>query len=120
MLYIVPNIARWFEEKYRVLMNSATSKITKLTGCNRPCSYKQYKFVNKFEDSTRSKNSLGSSLSMGLWAVSEYTQIEEEFLVYPFESFMAEFGGALGLFLGVSFMTIWDGINSVISLGKPV
>ena len=44
----------------------------------------------------------------------------EEVLVYPFESFMAEFGGALGLFLGVSFMTIWDGISSVISLGKTV
>ena len=100
-------------------MNSATSKITKLTGCNRPCSYKQYKFVNKFEDWTR-ENFPGSPLSMSLWAVSEYTQIVEEVLVYPFESFMAEFGGALGLFLGVSFMTIWDGISSVISLGKAV
>ena len=57
---------------------------------------------------------------MSLWAVSEYTQIVEEVLVYPFQSFMAEFGGALGLFLGVSFMTIWDGISSVISLGKTV
>ena len=76
--------------------------------------------MNKFEDSSRSENSPGSPLSMGLWAVSEYTQIEEEVLVYPFESFMAEFGEALGLFLGVSFMTIWDGISSVISLGKAV
>ena len=100
-------------------MNSAASKITKVTGCNRPCNYKQYKFLNKFEDSTR-ENSPDIPLSMGLWAVSEYTQIEEEVLVYPFESFMAEFGGALGLFLGVSFMTIWDGISSVISLGKAV
>ena len=80
-------------------MNSATSKITKLTGC----SYKQYKFVNKFEDWTR-ENFPGSPLSMSLWAVSEYTQIVEEVLVYPFESFMAEFGGALGLFLGFSFL----------------
>ena len=77
------------------------------------------KFLNKFEDSTR-ENSPEIPLSMGLWAVSEYTQIVEEVLVYPFESFVAEFGGALGLFLGVSFMTIWDGIRSVISLGKAV
>ena len=75
--------------------------------------------MNKFEDWTR-ENFPGSPLSMSLWAVSEYTQIVEEVLVYPFESFMAEFGGALGLFLGVSFMTIWDGISSVISLGKTV
>ena len=100
-------------------MNSVTSKITKLTGCKRPCSYKQYKFVNKFEDPTR-ENSPGSPLSMRLWAVSEYTQVVEEVLVYPFGSFVAEFGGALGLFLGVSFMTIWDGVRSLISLGNAV
>ena len=52
-------------------------------------------------------------ISVCLWPVSPYTQVEEEVLVYPFQSFLAEFGGALGLFLGFSFMTIWD---SVISL----
>ena len=49
-----------------------------------------------------------------LWAVSQYTQDEEEVLVYPFQSFMAEFGASLGLFLGFSFMTIWDGMKSLI------
>ena len=48
-----------------------------------------------------------------LWAVSKYTQYEEEVLVYPFQSFVAEFGGSLGLFLGFSFMTIWDGLKSL-------
>ena len=28
--------------------------------------------------------------------------------VYPFTSFMAEVGGALGLFLGLSFLSFWD------------
>ena len=49
-----------------------------------------------------------------LWAVSKYTQAEEEVLVYPFQSFIAEFGGCLGLFLGFSFMTIWDGLKSLL------
>ena len=49
-------------------------------------------------------------ISVCLWPVSQYTQVEEEVLVYPFQSFLAEFGGALGLFLGFSFMTIWDGM----------
>ena len=35
-------------------------------------------------------------------------ELLEEVLVYPFESFLAEVGGALGLFLGFSFMMIWD------------
>ena len=34
--------------------------------------------------------------------------MEEEEWVYPSLSFLAEFGGALGMFLGFSFMTIWD------------
>ena len=32
-------------------------------------------------------------------------------LVYPFASFLAEFGGALGLFTGFSFMIIPDIAN---------
>ena len=31
---------------------------------------------------------------------------EEEVLVFPMESLISEFGGALGLFLGVSFLGI--------------
>ena len=34
--------------------------------------------------------------------------IKEEALVYPFISFFAELGGSLGLFLGFSFLTLWD------------
>ena len=43
-----------------------------------------------------------------LWAVSHYTKVSTEQLIYPVTSLIAEFGGALGLFLGVSFMSIWD------------
>ena len=46
-----------------------------------------------------------------LWAVSNSTLVETEHLIYPWTSLVAEFGGALGLFLGVSLMTIWDGIH---------
>ena len=31
-------------------------------------------------------------------------------LIYEWSSLIAEFGGTLGLFLGFSFMTLWDGI----------
>ena len=33
---------------------------------------------------------------------------KQEELIYPFVSFVAEFGGSLGLFLGFSFMTVYD------------
>ena len=34
--------------------------------------------------------------------------LKEETLLYPFESFLAEFGGSLGLFLGLSFLSLWE------------
>ena len=33
---------------------------------------------------------------------------EEEVYVYGFVSFVSEFGGSLGLFLGFSFLMVWD------------
>ena len=34
--------------------------------------------------------------------------VKEEAEVYPFTSFLAEVGGALGLFLGLSLLSFWD------------
>ena len=34
--------------------------------------------------------------------------IKEESYLYPFQSFLAEVGGSLGLFLGLSFLSLWD------------
>ena len=34
--------------------------------------------------------------------------VKEEVYLYPLISFISEVGGSLGLFLGVSFLGIWD------------
>ena len=39
---------------------------------------------------------------------------ETEVLAYGFTSFLAEFGGALGLFLGFSFFSLWELFQPVI------
>ena len=36
--------------------------------------------------------------------------MEATSLVYPLASLVADFGGTLGLFLGFSFMMLWDGV----------
>ena len=41
--------------------------------------------------------------------------VMEEVYSYPYYSFIAEFGGALGLFLGFSFMTFWDIVENIIN-----
>ena len=39
--------------------------------------------------------------------------------VSSWESFVAEFGGALGLFLGFSFISLWDGVELLIGWISP-
>ena len=47
----------------------------------------------------------------------EVTEEVEEYL-YDELSLIAEFGGALGLFLGVSFLTLWDFGQPAVELGR--
>ena len=58
----------------------------------------------------------GQAIFSTTFSTNVLTVMEEEY-VYPFDSFIAEFGGALGLFLGFSFLMIWDliqfGIESI-------
>ena len=45
---------------------------------------------------------------------SPYLLVETEALVYTVESLVAEFGGTLGLFVGFSFLTLWDVVELVV------
>ena len=49
--------------------------------------------------------------ALSLWHTSPYMLIKQEKLMYTVESLVAEFGGTLGLFLGFSFMALWDGLH---------
>ena len=57
-------------------------------------------------------------LIFGLTLVNTEVKVETEVLVYPFTSFVSEFGGALGLFLGFSFFMLWDWIIKLVHLFK--
>ena len=51
----------------------------------------------------------GFHISGKVFPKTRYTSVEREELLYPKSTMVAEVGGTLGLFLGISFMTIWDG-----------
>ena len=42
--------------------------------------------------------------------------VSEEVFIYPATSFLAEAGGALGLFLGFNFVMVWDIIETILLL----
>ena len=100
-------ICRKYNKIYDQLRTVDLEKITELTNCTKPCHYNKYSFITDGETSAlKSDKFLGS-----LWAVSHYTKVSTEQLIYPVTSLIAEFGGALGLFLGISFMSLWDNFH---------
>ena len=50
---------------------------------------------------------------------SAFTVYEEQLLFGP-SSMVAEVGGILGLFLGISFMTLWNGLAWVVDNSRAV
>ena len=95
----VDQLLRFEHEYNNVSDNWEQSEIVEHTGCLAPCHYTEYKLA---KDPYRSSAASTDILS----------RTEEK--IYPFESFVAEFGGALGLFLGFSFIMVWDGMKSCI------
>ena len=91
---------------FEKLRTADLEEIASLTGCLEPCQYRKYHFV-------KGKERVGLKLehfAFSLWAVSKKTTIKTEQLIYPITSLVADFGGTLGLFLGFSFITLWDSL----------
>ena len=102
------NQIRQFEDEfYNINENWEQSKIVDYTGCLIPCHYTKYELASqpfKFK---------GNMTRIGITLSSTQIHTRTEQSIYTFASFIAEFGGALSLFLGVSFMMIWDAGSAV-------
>ena len=98
------------------LYNLEKKELARQTGCLLPCSYKEYQIVEAPIDVEPSLRILH------LIRPTNTVLVKQEHLWYPFSSFLAEFGGALGLFLGFSFLMVWDwlqlGLTFIIKQNK--
>ena len=59
----------------------------------------------------------GSYLQVELWMTTTEVTVETEVLLYIWQDLVADVGGTLGLFLGFSFMTLWDGVAHLRNMG---
>jgi hypothetical protein len=91
-----------FEKEYRNIYFVKTNTIPNETGCFAPCIYNQYKLL------AEPINNEDNNIYLGIESSSNTVLKRTEELLYPIESFVSEFGGALGLFLGFSFIMVWD------------
>lgn len=55
-----------------------------------------------------------------LLSQSRFTTVYEEQLLFGSSAMVAEVGGILGLFLGISFMTLWNGLAWVVDNSRAV
>ena len=67
-----------FDKEFSLLMTAEVNNIERWTGCLRPCSYKEYKFLNSNPKPLLTTQVSADQIAIGLWAVSEYTRFEEE------------------------------------------
>ena len=100
---------REYESIFNELDQAESDEIRQITGCRKPCKYKRYSFLgDPFPSAFESEHPF-----FALWAVSNKTKVETEELVYPSSSLVAELGGTLGLFLGFSFISLWDKLGAL-------
>ena len=96
-----------FEKYYFNTSFEELDVIKEFTGCGKPCNYLEYKFLKERIPSGFDPS--GDYFVFTIVAQTRYTTVEKEELLYSSSTMVAEVGGILGLFLGVSFMTMWDG-----------
>ena len=86
-------------------------EVSKITGCQPPCIYMEYVSIDEKDWQFESPN---TTLEFGIVFATTEVTVRKEIYIYPFSSFLAEFGGALGFFLGFSFFKFWDFIKWIL------
>ena len=90
------------EAEYVKLGHSVQAEVVNNSNCPLPCRYKEYQIVGEPEGEQATQ--IAFAFVFADWEITE--AIEEE--IYSFVSFVSEFGGSLGLFLGFSFYMLLD------------
>ena len=90
-------------------------EIRNITGCIKPCNYKEYKIINVFTTTMKLDE---HNCWLSCCSVAPATRVQTEVILYTATSYVAEFGGTLGLFLGFSFMSLWDGVEAMVNAVK--
>ena len=81
--------------------------LTNLAGCLLPCIFTVYSLAEEPFNSVGFEPKVGLDVMFGQRIIT----VDKEVFIYPFNSFIAEIGGSLGLFLGFSFLMGLDMIH---------
>ena len=98
-----------FEQHYFKLVTEQPEFIQAYTSCLFPCTHLEYKVA-----ATRAM----TLQQYGLWISygSTTTIVQKEFYILNFETFVSNYGGSLGLFVGFSFFMMWDIVKDFVAI----
>ena len=98
----------------RMIRNYEQDLIIKKTGCLKPCIFNEYLsagVASKLQNYTITD--LKGKYCLYFILASTVLDRKIETYVYPGISFISEIGGSLGLFVGFSFLTIYDWFDQI-------
>ena len=97
-----------YDKVYEDIDTWGPESISEFSGCHPPCNYTEYILASA---------PYGVNQQPGVKTLFSSSKVlkRTEQIIYPMESFVSEFGGALGLFLGFSFMMVWDAMAYITS-----
>ena len=117
------------------MKDKTRTELSKITGCNQPCFYREFSQVGKEVIRTFDKHGMIFLWNLNrckcvtpviiligyniILANSEVIE-EEEHYIYDFISFTSEVGGSLGLFLGFSFIMLFDYLAQTMIIVKKL
>ena len=78
------------------------------SGCKLPCTFLEYSIAEELPEESKS-----DMLSLKFCIATDKVLVKTEVKRYEFGNLVGDTGGSLGLFLGFSFMTIWDWLCSL-------
>ena len=93
-----------YEEIYGNFALMDQRNITNHTGCGVPCVFTTFSLTEEPFSSVGFEPKLGLDIMFGRRSIT----VAKEELIYPLNTFIAEIGGSLGLFLGFSFLMGFD------------
>ena len=102
-----------FHILYRAIQHRDMEHIAKETGCLKPCHYKEYNLVKRRLEAAK--------MFVGLYVQfsNNWVTLETELETYGLVSLVSDIGGSMGLFLGFSFIMVWQVIEAGIIRIKP-
>ena len=90
---------------WKNLVNMDEQELYEETGCMAKCQRKEWEIRRIFDDKTEVN---GSKIAMWMFYANGRYRVGSQLLTYDFNTYVADFGGYLGLLLGYSIVSFFD------------